>query len=98
MRSGQLLAPWRWLRLRSQPAGLTRRQRRDFFYTQMDALWVGLVMAVTPFLAVSLTWLTAYIGLGGALILGTCVRLAGFGLFLSDRGNRESRGRAAASG
>jgi MFS family permease len=44
------------------------------------------------------TWLTAYIGLGGALILGTCVRLAGFGLFLGDRGNRESRGRVTAVG
>ncbi|MCJ7552094.1 MAG: hypothetical protein MUQ30_20680, partial [Anaerolineae bacterium] len=44
------------------------------------------------------TWLTIYIGLGGALILGTCFRLAGFALFLSDRDDRESRGTASATG
>ena len=91
MRSHQLLAPWRRMRLRNRPAGLTRRQRRNFFYTQMDALGVGLVMAVTPFLAVFLTRLGAtnqQVGLLSAIpgMVGLFLGLAMAG-FLQTRRN-----------
>ena len=45
--------------MRFRPAGLTKTQRRNFFYTQMDAVGVAIVMAVNPFLAVFLTRLGA---------------------------------------
>ena len=79
------------MRLRSRPAGLTRRQRRNFFYTQMDALGVGLVVAVSPFLAVCLTRLGAtnqQVGLLSAIpgMVGLFLGLAMAG-FLQTRRN-----------
>lgn len=50
---------WQVLRLRTHPAGLTATQRKNFAYTQVDALGVGLVMAMDPFLPVFLTRLGA---------------------------------------
>jgi MFS family permease len=52
-------AKMRALALRTTPQGLTRRQRKNFFYVQMDALGVGFIMAIHPFLAVFLTRLGA---------------------------------------
>jgi hypothetical protein len=46
---------WRLLRQQFRPAGLTTTQRKNFLYTQVDALGVGLVMAMDPFLPVFLT-------------------------------------------
>jgi hypothetical protein len=45
---------WRALRQRTAPRGLNARQRRNFLYTQVDALGVGLAMAMDPFLPVFL--------------------------------------------
>lgn len=55
----KLRAKMRALALRTTPQGLTRRQRRNFFSVQMDALGVGFIMAIHPFLAVFLTRLGA---------------------------------------
>jgi len=55
----QLRSQVRRLRLRSQTVGLTRVQRRNFLYTQLDAVGVGLVMSVSPFVSVFLTRLGA---------------------------------------
>ncbi len=52
-------AKMRALALQTTPQGLTRRQRKNFFYVQMDALGVGFIMAIHPFLAVFLTRLGA---------------------------------------
>ncbi len=73
----------RRLRLRTSPAGLTRTQRANYFYTQMDAAGVGLTMAVDPFVAVFLARLGAsnqqiglfnaipgFAGLSLALVMG----------------------------
>ncbi|MGC9393638.1 MAG: MFS transporter [Anaerolineae bacterium] len=62
----------------SIPAGLTPTQRQNFFYTQMDALGVGLVNGAAPFLAVFLT------RLGGTNFqVGLLSAMPGFtGLFL----------------
>ncbi len=62
----------------SIPPGLTPTQRRNFFYTQMDALGVGLVSGAAPFLAVFLT------RLGGTNFqVGLLSAMPGFtGLFL----------------
>ncbi|MEJ5311526.1 MAG: MFS transporter [Anaerolineae bacterium] len=60
------------------PPGLTPTQRKNFFYTQMDALGVGLVSGASPFLAVFLT------RLGGTNFqVGMLNAMPGFtGLFL----------------
>ncbi|HQE91474.1 MAG TPA: MFS transporter [Anaerolineae bacterium] len=60
------------------PPGLTPTQRKNFFYTQMDALGVGLVNGAAPFLAVFLT------RLGGTNFqVGLLSAMPGFtGLFL----------------
>lgn len=62
----------------SIPSGLTPTQRKNFFYTQMDALGVGLVSGAAPFLAVFLT------RLGGTNFqVGMLSAMPGFtGLFL----------------
>ena len=62
----------------SIPPGLTPTQRQNFFYTQMDALGVGLVNGAAPFLAVFLT------RLGGTNFqVGLLSAMPGFtGLFL----------------
>lgn len=62
----------------SVPQGLTPTQRQNFFYTQMDALGVGLVSGASPFLAVFLT------RLGGTNFqVGLLSAMPGFtGLFL----------------
>lgn len=66
------------LKLFSTPPGLTPTQRKNFFYTQMDALGVGLVNGAAPFLAVFLT------RLGGTNFqVGLLSAMPGFtGLFL----------------
>ena len=73
------------------PQGLTPTQRKNFFYTQMDALGVGLVNGAAPFLAVFLTRLGAtnfQVGLLSAmpgftgLFLGLVI-----GRFLQTRAN-----------
>jgi len=60
------------------PPGLTPTQRQNFFYTQMDALGVGLVNGAAPFLAVFLA------RLGGTNFqVGLLSAMPGFtGLFL----------------
>lgn len=60
------------------PPGLSPTQRKNFFYTQMDALGVGLVNGAAPFLAVFLT------RLGGTNFqIGLLSAMPGFtGLFL----------------
>ncbi len=73
------------------PPGLTPTQRQNFFYTQMDALGVGLVSGASPFLAVFLTrlggtnfqvgLLSAMPGFTG-LVLGLVI-----GRFLQTRSN-----------
>jgi len=62
----------------SIPSGLTPTQRQNFFYTQMDALGVGLVNGAAPFLAVFLA------RLGGTNFeVGLLSAMPGFtGLFL----------------
>lgn len=91
MRLTRFRGTWQRLRLRFQPAGLTKTQRRNFFFTQMDAVGVAVVMAVDPFLAVFLTRLGAtneQVGLLSALpgaagiVLGLVV-----GGFLQTRKN-----------
>ena len=66
------------INLFATPAGLTPTQRQNFFYTQMDALGVGLVNGAAPFLAVFLT------RLGGTNFqVGLLSAMPGFtGLFL----------------
>ncbi|HOT91847.1 MAG TPA: MFS transporter [Anaerolineae bacterium] len=66
------------LNIFSIPPGLTPTQRRNFFYTQMDALGVGLVNGAAPFLAVFLA------RLGGTNFqVGMLSAMPGFtGLFL----------------
>lgn len=92
----QLTALWRRLQLRRRPAGLTRTQRRNFFYIQIDALGGGLVMVVSPFLPVFLARLGATNRQVG--LLSAIPGIAG--LFLSDRGQRKpsDRARAMATG
>ena len=65
-------------KLFASPPGLTPTQRKNFFYTQMDALGVGLVNGAAPFLAVFLT------RLGGTNFqIGLLSAMPGFtGLFL----------------
>jgi Na+/melibiose symporter-like transporter len=66
------------IRIFTTPPGLTPTQRKNFFYTQMDALGVGLVNGAAPFLAVFLT------RLGGTNFqVGLLSAMPGFtGLFL----------------
>ena len=47
------------LKLAATPPGLTKTQRQNFFYCQMDALAMGIAMGVNPFLSVFLTRLGA---------------------------------------
>ena len=75
----------------SIPPGLTPTQRQNFFYTQMDALGVGLVAGAAPFLAVFLTRLGAtnfQVGLLSAMpgFTGLFLGLA-IGRFLQTRAN-----------
>ncbi len=71
----------RWLKRWSRqlrPEGLTKRQHRNFSYTQMDAVGVAVVMAVNPFLAVFPTRLGAtnqQVGLLSAIPGGAQPRL-----------------------
>ncbi len=59
MRLPDLRRIWRNVGLRMQPTNLTRTQRQNFLYTQADALGVGLVMAMHPFLPVFMARLGA---------------------------------------
>jgi Na+/melibiose symporter-like transporter len=59
MLPSKLRDAWRALRLRTAPRGLSQKQRRNFLYTQIDALGVGLAMAMDPFLPVFLARLGA---------------------------------------
>ena len=80
----------RRLRLRSQSVGLTRVQRQNFRYTQLDAVGVGLVMSVSPFVSVFLTRLGAtnqQVGLLSAVpgVAGLFLGLAMGGLLQRQR-------------
>ena len=80
-----------WSRRLSAPEGLTRLQRHNFNIMQMDALSVGIVMGVQPFLSVFLTRLGAtnfQVGLLSSIpgFVGLFLSLA-MGRFLQSREN-----------